>query len=51
MRLVDDGAGKEPKLLVNSKPVRRDDLGDILKRELSLRPDFMVYLEGDESIP
>jgi biopolymer transport protein ExbD len=49
--LVDGGAGKDPKLLVNSKQVGWDDLRDILKRELSSRPDWTVYVEADECIP
>jgi hypothetical protein len=51
VRLVDQGPGKDPKLLVNSKQVGWDDLRDILKPELSSRPDWTVYVGADECIP
>lgn len=49
--LKDAGPGQEPNLLVNSKQVRWDDLGSVLKQELSKQGEWIVYVGGDDCIP
>lgn len=50
VRLEDAGPGKEPKVFVNSEQVRWDALPGALKRNLSLRREWTVYVQGDDSI-
>lgn len=48
--LKDAGPGQEPKLLVNSKQVGWDDLGSVLKQELSEQSEWVVYVGGDDCV-
>ena len=46
----DAGPGQEPRLYLNSKVVAWDDLSSALKRELSSRREWTVYIEGDDCV-
>jgi biopolymer transport protein ExbD len=48
--VTDAGLGQEPELFVNSKMVAWDDLASALKRELSVRREWTVYVEGDDCV-
>ncbi|MGC1647549.1 MAG: biopolymer transporter ExbD [Candidatus Sulfotelmatobacter sp.] len=48
--VTDAGPGQEPGLFVNSKVVAWDDLASALKRELSVRREWTVYVEGDDCV-
>jgi biopolymer transport protein ExbD len=48
--VTDAGLGQEPELFVNSKVVAWDDLASALKRELSVRREWTVYVEGDDCV-
>lgn len=48
--VTDAGPGQEPALSVNSKVVAWDDLASVLKRELSVRREWTVYVEGDDCV-
>jgi hypothetical protein len=47
VRLEQVGNDRPPKLYLNSKPVRWDELGEALTKELELRPDWVVYVDAD----
>ena len=47
VRLEQVGNDGPPKLYLNSKPVRWDELGEALTNELKLRPDWVVYVDAD----
>ena len=51
VQVVDAGPGVEPDVYVNSHVTSWDKLGDALKDELKIRPERMVYVEGDENVP
>jgi biopolymer transport protein ExbD len=46
-------AGREapPRLYLNLKPIRWEQLGDALTNELKVRRDRVVYVEADELVP
>lgn len=44
------GKAGPPMLYLNSKPIRREEVGDALTNELKLRPDWVVYVEADEQV-
>ena len=46
----DAGPAQEPGLYVNSRVVAWDDLAGALKRELSSRREWAVYVEGDDCV-
>jgi biopolymer transport protein ExbD len=48
--VTDAGLGQEPELFVNLKVVAWDDLASALKRELSARREWTVYVEGDDCV-
>jgi biopolymer transport protein ExbD len=48
--VTDAGPGQEPGLSINSKVVAWDDLASALKRELSGRREWTVYVEGDDCV-
>lgn len=48
--VTDAGPGQVPALSLNSKVVAWDDLARALKHELSGRPEWTVYVEGDECV-
>ena len=48
--VTDAGLGQEPELFVNSKVVAWDDLASALKRELSVRREWTVYVKGDDCV-
>ena len=50
VRVEAGGLGQQPNLYVNSKQVAWEDLGRVLKQELSLRRDWIVYVEGDDAV-
>jgi biopolymer transport protein ExbD len=50
VRLKDAGRGQPPILYVNSKQVPWQDLDRVLKQELSLRRDWIVYVGGDDAV-
>jgi hypothetical protein len=46
-----DKGGKHPIVSMNSKPIRWDDFGSVLRTQLKQRPpDWPVYIEGDPGI-
>jgi biopolymer transport protein ExbD len=47
VRVVFEGFGQEPKLLVNSKQASWNDLDHQLREELGRRREWAVYVEGD----
>jgi len=47
---VKERAGLPPTLYLNSKPVSWEGLHDALQAELARRPDWVVYIRGDENI-
>ena len=48
--VTDAGPGQEPALSVNSRVVAWDGLASVLKRELSVRREWTVYVEGDDCV-
>ncbi len=50
VRLEQVGNDGPPKLYLNSKPVRWDELGEALTKELKLRPDWVVYVDADDMV-
>jgi len=48
--VTDAGPGQEPGLFINSKAVAWDDLASALKRELSGRREWIVYVEGGDCV-
>jgi biopolymer transport protein ExbD len=50
VRLEDQGADKQPNLYVNSTRVAWADFDRVLKQELSIRRDWIVYVEGDDAL-
>ena len=40
-----------PKVYVNSKPVEWNDLSKVLKEQMKVRPDWIVYIDGDTNLP
>ncbi len=50
VRIKDGGIGQQPELYVNSVPVPWDKLEEALREELSRRSEWVVYVEGDESL-
>ena len=46
-----DPATLYPNLFVNSKPVRWSGLQDALKNELKVRPNWVIYIDGDPNLP
>jgi len=50
VRLEQVGNNGPPKLYLNSKPVRWDELGQALTNELKLRPDWVVYVDADDTV-
>lgn len=51
VRLRDTGLGSSPKLYVNSTEVAWDDLGRVVKQELSRRREWVVYVTADNCLP
>lgn len=47
VRVVFDGLGQQPKLLVNSEPVAWNDFDHELREQLGRRREWVVYVEGD----
>ena len=50
VRLEDAGSGKRPNLYVNSTRVAWEDFDRVLKQRLSIRRDWIVYVEGDDAL-
>jgi len=50
VQLKYDGSRGGPKLYLNSRPVSLGSLENELKKELKLRPDWVVYFEGDPDL-
>ena len=50
VRLKQAGSGGPPRLYLDSKPLRWEELRDALTNELKLRPDWVVYVEADEQV-
>lgn len=46
----DAGPGKRPSLHVNSRQVAWEDFDRVLKQELGRRPEWVVYVHGDDSV-
>lgn len=46
-----DPATLYPDLFVNSKPVEWSGLEDTLKEQLKIRPNWVVYIDGDPNLP
>lgn len=52
LQVIDIGAGKPPKIELNSKLFSWDDLQPKLKQEIARRPPgAVVYIVGDENLP
>ena len=51
VHVVDAGPGVEPNVFVNSKATSWNRLGNSLKDELKIRPEWVVYVEADENVP
>ena len=49
VKVKDTGPNQTPKLFVNSKEVSWEDLDRVLKQELGRRPDWVVYVTGDDA--
>jgi biopolymer transport protein ExbD len=47
----DAGPGQRPNLFVNSKQVAWEDFDRKLKEELGRRPNWVVYMGGDNNVP
>jgi biopolymer transport protein ExbD len=50
VRVEAAGQGQPPNLYVNSKPVAWQDLDRVLKQQLSLRREWTVYVNGDDTV-
>jgi biopolymer transport protein ExbD len=51
VQILDGGPGVTPELYINSKPTSWNRFSGDLKNELKLRPNWVVYVQADPSLP
>jgi biopolymer transport protein ExbD len=50
VRVKEGGLGRPPNLYVNEKQVAWEDLDRVLKQELAVRREWVVYVGGDDNV-